>query len=498
MISEQTIDNNVAQGMASYIDYLNNMRLVDLAANLEKILVTETENLKDLALRQAKAFGNLDLSKMEISNLIDSNRGGIKGLHGFIAESAETGIRNARDVFQGLSKSVEWINNNSHADLIVNGQGVQMKFYRDIAQELKVTAEYRDLQMMIPKSHFEALQKIMQGAKNVEVDGNELTLNKITNIRKLIEKESELRGVSFDKWLRPSINNYNQVQSNTVSQTLSDEVDSINQQANAQKRDIKSEANNDRSVAHQNAKANFGEASKAAGIGAAVQGGLNLGIFIYKKHKTGKNVWEFTINDWIEGGLTTLKGVTKGGITGYAIYGLTNVCHLAAPSAGAVTAGTFGLASAVIKLRNGEVDEDGFIDLVTVNAIDATGAAIGAAIGQTIIPIPVVGALVGSIVTTTALGLGKNVLNKHEQEILNRYQSRVDSFIENLDKEYKEKLKILLDKYRKLSELQNYSFDLDLNIQLQFVGSIELARFVGVPESNILHNENEIDDYFVN
>ena len=61
MISEQTIDNNVAQGMASYIDYLNNMRLVDLAANLEKILVTETENLKDLALRQAKAFGNLDV-----------------------------------------------------------------------------------------------------------------------------------------------------------------------------------------------------------------------------------------------------------------------------------------------------------------------------------------------------------------------------------------------------------------------------------------------------
>lgn len=53
--------------MASYIDYLNNMELVDLAANLEKILVTETENLKDLALRQAKALGNLYLSKMEIN-----------------------------------------------------------------------------------------------------------------------------------------------------------------------------------------------------------------------------------------------------------------------------------------------------------------------------------------------------------------------------------------------------------------------------------------------
>lgn len=27
MISEQTIDNNVEQGIASYVDYLNNIRL---------------------------------------------------------------------------------------------------------------------------------------------------------------------------------------------------------------------------------------------------------------------------------------------------------------------------------------------------------------------------------------------------------------------------------------------------------------------------------------
>jgi hypothetical protein len=196
--------------------------------------------------------------------------------------------------------------------------------------------------------------------------------------------------------------------------------------------------------------------------------------------------------------VTTIKGVAKGGITGYAIYGLTNVCHLAAPSAGAITAGTFGIANAIIKFRTGEVDEDGFIDLVTMNAIDATGAAVGAAIGQVVIPVPVVGALVGSIVASTVLGLGKGMLNKHEQEILKKYQKRVHSFIEKLDREYQEKLEALLNKYNKLGELQDYSFDLDLNIQLQFIGSIDLARFVGVPETKILHNESEIDDYFLN
>ena len=37
MISEQTIDNNVEQGIASYVDYLNNIRLTDLMNSLESI-----------------------------------------------------------------------------------------------------------------------------------------------------------------------------------------------------------------------------------------------------------------------------------------------------------------------------------------------------------------------------------------------------------------------------------------------------------------------------
>ena len=38
MISEQTIDNNVEQSIASYVDYLNNIRLTDLMNTLESIL----------------------------------------------------------------------------------------------------------------------------------------------------------------------------------------------------------------------------------------------------------------------------------------------------------------------------------------------------------------------------------------------------------------------------------------------------------------------------
>lgn len=40
MISEQIIDNNVEQGIASYVDYLNNIRLTDLMNSLESILTS--------------------------------------------------------------------------------------------------------------------------------------------------------------------------------------------------------------------------------------------------------------------------------------------------------------------------------------------------------------------------------------------------------------------------------------------------------------------------
>lgn len=88
-----------------------------------------------------------------------------------------------------------------------------------------------------------------------------------------------------------------------------------------------------KAAAYHKAQPNLGEANKAAGVGAAIQGGLNFGIFVYQKHEEGKEIWQFTAEDWKEGGVKTAEGAFKGGFSGYAIYGLTNVCHLSAPSA---------------------------------------------------------------------------------------------------------------------------------------------------------------------
>lgn len=89
------------------------------------------------------------------------------------------------------------------------------------------------------------------------------------------------------------------------------------------------------------------------------------------------------------------------------------------------------------------------------------------------------------------------MLNKQEIEIINRYQGNINAFVNKLDKESQIKLDELLSQYHKLGELQQYSFDININVQLRFVSSIFLAESVGVPEKNILKNEDAIDEYFL-
>lgn len=497
MLNNQTIDNNVEQGIASYIDYINNMRLSDLMTTIDIILTSETDKLSELSIKSANALSHLDWAKMEIDNLIDINRGGNNGIHGFISEFAETGIRNARDTYQGLQESVVLLNDNGLADILLQDKEVQMKFYANILNGINQSVKYDELIMLFPKDHVDVIEKIMDGAKTIEYNGNTLSNSQIFTIKKAIENESTRRGVSYEEWLESSVLKYKEVQKGNIDQTLSREAADIKRQTAQQEDNIQQDAERDRLIAQQKAQPSFAEATKVAGVGASVQGGLNLGIFIYQKHKVGKEVWDFDAEDWKECGATTATGAFKGGISGYAIYGLTNICHLSAPSAGAITSGTFGLINAIIKYRKKDIDMDGFIDLVTFNAIDASGAAIGASIGQTIIPIPVVGALIGSIVTTTTLNLGKGILNNHEIEIIKYYQEQINALVDELDKEYQIKLDELLIRYHSLGEFQRYSFDININMQLRLITSIKLARAVGIPEKSILKNIEEVDKYFL-
>lgn len=497
MSGTSAAESTVAQGIAAQVSYLESIRTAELASSLERILVSETEGLAEVASRAARAELHVDVARFNIQGIVDANRGGVTGVHGFIAEYAEEGVANAERAIHGLEPLTKVLADNGPADLSLQGLPVQMKFYANPQTQLLQAADYRDMEMMFPKDRFEVFDRIMRGDRYIELDGMPLSSRKVEAIRELIEKESAERGQPYSSWMRPSQLDYAEVQTKAISDTLDDKTAGLREQADVQRQQVRDDSAAQRAGAAQQATPSWGEAAKVAGTAAAVQGGLAFGIFIYRRHREGTEIWRFGSQDWRDCGLETAKGGIKGGITGLSIYGLTQVCRMGAPAAAAVASGTIGLAAAVANRRAGKLDDDDFADLIFCNAIESTGAAMGAAIGQVVIPVPVVGAVVGSIAASVILGQGKKFLNEAENKVIEVRAAEIRAYVAGLDAGLQAEYLRITGTHDYYRELQGRAFDIQANVDLQLLGSADLARAVGVPEEQILQSVEDADAYFL-
>lgn len=118
-MNKNNIKYTQEQAVASWVKYLNTIRFENLMNSL---------NEQDVNLD--KAITSLDNTLNEINKLIESDRGGEKGIHGFIAEISEVGIGNAKENIIGKNNVYEWVNDNGVADLVRNGTSIQQKYYQ--------------------------------------------------------------------------------------------------------------------------------------------------------------------------------------------------------------------------------------------------------------------------------------------------------------------------------------------------------------------------------
>ena len=152
------------QAVAAWIDQLNQLRLDELLAKLAA---------QDINLEQALA--ELQKMKAAIAAVIETNRGGTKGAHGFIAEAAEVGIENARNLIKGLNAVCTWINDNGPVDIYRGATEIQQKFVQAGGhfglEAIKAHSEkYPDFlqkggKYQIPKDFYDKLQKILSLSK---------------------------------------------------------------------------------------------------------------------------------------------------------------------------------------------------------------------------------------------------------------------------------------------------------------------------------------------
>ena len=132
------------------------------------------------------------------------------------------------------------------------------------------------------------------------------------------------------------------------------------------------------------------------------------------------------------------------------------------------------------KLRAGEISEDDFVNSSEVLCLDVSVSAVASLIGQTVIPIPVLGAVIGNVAGMFMYGIAKDHLSEKEQIITERFLTEMQALDQVLYFEYQRFMELLRKEFAKYKSVLELAFDPQANIA--FANSIVLADFVGVPE----------------
>ena len=391
------------QAVASWVQYLNTLRLENLIKNI---------NSQDINLDNA--LKNLDNTLSEINKLISSNRGGESGIHGFIAEISEVGIGNAKANIIGNEDVYKWVNNNGVVDLVRNGTDIQQKFYnRDlslsaIAEHLKKYPNFlkQGGKYQIPKDQYDKIKYLLSLSENeaqkMPTSDGSFSLKQWKRVNDFF-KDGPIKIDSVE----PANLEYSEVQRNVANNTINEEKNKIKEQNSEIKKEIIDKH-----------KPTIGEGIKVTAISSVIEGGTTFVSLIVKKKKERKLLKNFTSDDWNEiikdSGISTIKG----GIRGASLYSLTNYTNTPSAVANALVTSSFGIAEQVYLYKNGKVTENEFLENSELLTLDASISAISSILGQTIIPIPVIGAIIGNTVGLKMYDVAKNNFARKEQMLI--------------------------------------------------------------------------------
>ncbi|MDR1194161.1 MAG: hypothetical protein LBK98_08385 [Peptococcaceae bacterium] len=248
--------------------------------------------------------------------------------------------------------------------------------------------------------------------------------------------------------------------------------------------------------AYQRGKPSLEEGVWAASVGAAAEGGMGFCLGVAKKLNSGKKLNEFTEQDLKDIGIDTAKGTAKGAIRGASVYGLTNFTATPAAVASSFVTAVFGVAGQALSLRQGKISNEDFIVNSEVVCLDVTVSAIASVMGQALIPVPVLGALMGNAVGMFMYEIGKNNLSEREQALIAQYNDSVQKLNGKLNARHMELIETLRRELAKFKSLVDFAFDLNVNIA--FAGSAMLALYAGCPDEKILKDKEAIDAFFLN
>lgn len=483
---------------AIVLDSINHEELLYLD-RLTEIQLQAGEDIQMAHDALSEAHGYVENVRDFVSDL-DHVLGAMRTKHGEIAEHVQVEIGNAQRVMDHLrpNATFDGVGRTAAEDYLIDGMQVQSKFINNANRSLDaVLGHMKDYPGFsdngyyhIPKDQYETIQAMLHNPHSGEFSSR--SVEKCREVIAQIERES---GKTFEEVVRPGISDYKDVQLGKIDDTLNSYEQKFTTQGDEEIAKIKKQLATDSKEASHIQDATWGKAAQAGVVSAVITGTTMAGIKIYSKIKGGKKLSQFSLADWKDVGYDFSVGGLKGGVSGMAIYWLTKKNVFSAPFAGAVTSTAVGVASLAWQLRKGNITQQEFSESVNALSVEAGLSAVGAAVGQAVIPIPILGAVVGSAVSKSALEITKFVMQKSEQKLIERMQREYDMLVSTLNEESR----------RIMQQMDNYFLQLGSYIDaalspvsaVRLYGSIKLCRFLGVPEAQIIHSIQELDDFML-
>jgi hypothetical protein len=441
--------------------------------------------------KQAQAFSDATDVMENVREFID-RPGNILGnsatKHGEIAEVVEIGIRRSLDLVEGRPESADFgaLGRNAPADYYIDGQEVQSKFINGTRLGLKKVIDHleqyehfgRDGSFyVIPKDQHEQILRILNG----DTAGmSTRTVNSILEKVRVIQEET---GKSFHEAVQPSVSTYAEVQRGQVDSTIDKHDDALYERNEERKEQI-----------IQDHAPSMAEGVKATLAAGAVGASIGFAAAAFKKYREGKNIFrgDFSAQDWKDVGAETLLAGAGGAVTGASVYVLTNCAELSAPLAGAFVSAVKGVATLLAAYRRGDMTTAELVDAGMFVCSDVAIVAGCAAAGQALIPVPVLGAVIGSLAGKVL----SQLLSKQLQGATRAIEKRVEGFLKELDTQSKALIDGIVVSFERLGELTAVAFDRTLNIGLVEL-SVQLARAHGVDESKLLKCVTDLDQFML-
>lgn len=423
--------------------------------------------------------------------------------HGEIAEHVEVALTNARDLMAGTlpSATFEGVGRTAPEDYIKAGVDVQSKFINGVGNTLDHVVDHmkryvsfgRDGSFYeIPSDQSTQIGQILKGEP---VDG--LALRTQEAIRRKLEAIAEMSGRPVSDVVRPAQSSYGEVQQGVIHKTLDGHEQRLTTDNAARVRELdgqrsgkEAESRAARDAAAEAEKPTLGQAAEAALAGAAVGAGLRAVAVLNEKRKAGKTLRTLTAEDWKEVGIESLKGGAMGAASGASIYLLTNSAGLAAPFAGAVVSSAQAVSSLVLSYNRGEITAAECTAMGQIVCAEGAFVACGTVIGQTLIPIPVLGAFFGSTASRIFLNIIKEQSGPHAIVVAAQMERKHAEDMQRLSEEHQVLMAELNARLAHLGDLTAAAFDPAINVQARLLASIDLAVAYGVTP---LQTDEELD-----